>query len=116
VQEGHYAPVDGRGVVYVYRPWAFAGSGVGIGVLVNDVHVANIRVNNYIRLELPEGDYHFRIGVRQFGMNAFADKRIFVEPGQMYFIKADGSGTATNATYAEAMPVIQKITQVHTAY
>jgi hypothetical protein len=106
-----FTPVEDKAVVYVYRPWAFAGSGVGISVIVNETHVANLRVNNYIRLEISEGQYAFRIGVSYF----YIDRNLFVESGQMYFLEVHPANVLTTR-FNEAVPKIKNLKQVHTAF
>jgi len=98
---------DGKGIVYIYRPYQFAGSAVHYHILANDQRVSEVKLKNktYLTYLATPGKNIFSWDNWRDGENG--DFLLVVEAGKSYFLKfsLDGLERVSNN---EALPEISK--------
>jgi len=79
-----FSPVEGKAVVYIYRPRKFVGWGMNRPIVFNDKYIASMGNGSFLRIVIPSGKYAIRSGTH----HTFSDREIDVELGQVYFFGA----------------------------
>ncbi|QTN38808.1 DUF2846 domain-containing protein [Cryomorphaceae bacterium] len=108
-----FSPVDGKAVVYLYRPGKFVAGGVMTPIKVNGLDAGGTGPGTFFRWELPPGVYTFS------AQNSASTQMVQVDAkaGEVYYIKEqEHIGVASRdtrismkeTTAKEAQPVIKK--------